>query len=99
MTLIILDMRLDLNEQYRVELKVYDVKKNPRYPEGVKVRFVLIDQIQKQPVLLLDNHAPLGFHIHSKLPHHPEVRESLSIQSYPEALMEFQKRVKDKIQS
>lgn len=63
----ILDEKIDISEKYRVELKVFEIESNSKYPEGVKARFVLIDLIEKRPVLLIDNHAPFGFHKHEGL--------------------------------
>ena len=88
-SLIIMDQILEISERFRVELKVYEVKSSKKYPDGIKVRFVLIDVIRKVPRLLLDNHSPYGFHVHEELPKHKEIRRKLEMTDYIEALDEF----------
>jgi hypothetical protein len=63
----LLDQKLDISEKFRVELKVFEVEVSKKYPEGIKARFVLIDLLKKNPVLLIDNHAPFGFHVHEDI--------------------------------
>ncbi len=61
--------------KYLANLKVYEVEKNLKFPEGIKAKFVLIDLLTKKPVLLIDNHQPFGFHVHSRLPKDKKHRE------------------------
>ena len=46
--IVLLDQRFDISERYRVELKVLAVETAGKYPEGVKVSFVLIDVLQRE---------------------------------------------------
>ena len=88
---VLVDLKRSLaNGRYRVELKVYDVgKSSKKHPEGVKVRYVLIDVHKKAPRLLIDNHAPFGFHVHTELPHDKSVRKPLKVKGHEEAMREF----------
>jgi hypothetical protein len=80
---------LDISERYRVELKVFEVKVSEKYPEGFKARFALIDTVDKAPRLLIDNHAPFGFHIHTQLPKDKNSRTLLETTDYTKALDKF----------
>lgn len=41
------------------------------------------------PVLLLDNHEPFGYHIHTKMPYDKSHRVFIDIQNYTEAIEFF----------
>jgi hypothetical protein len=92
---ILLDRILDISERYRVELKVFEVDPNEKYPEGIKARFVLVDVVKKVPRLVIDNHAPFGFHLHNGLPEEKERRITLNISDYLQALDKFRDLVKE----
>lgn len=92
---LILDQRLDLSERYRVELKIFEVDSSERFPNGIKVSFALLDLVNKVPRLLVDNHAPFGFHVHTELPKNKQVRKPLAAQDYQEALDEFWRLVEE----
>ncbi len=86
---IIWDQSFQLAENFRVELKVYEVKPTEKYPEGIKARFVLIDMERNHARLLIDNHAPFGFHIHTGLPEDKATRIVLNTKDFYEAFVEF----------
>ena len=86
---------LDISERYRVELKVYETGVSKKYPEGIKVRFTLVDVLEKVPRLLVDNHAPFGFHVHTELPKNKGSRQTLEAKDYLVALDEFWRLVKE----
>ncbi len=90
---VLIDEDLTLSERFRVELRAYKVKPSGRYPEGVKVRYVLIDVIKSKPRILVDNHSPYGFHVHTRLPADKTHRLPLATTDYLEALSEFQRYV------
>lgn len=92
---VLLDERLELSEKYRVELKVLEVEPSNKHPEGIKVSFALIDAIKGVPRLLIDNHAPFGFHVHTELPGNKDSRRNLPTKDYTEALDEFWGLVKE----
>ncbi len=92
---VLLDERLELSERYRVELKVFEVEAREKHPEGIKVRFVLIDAILGVPRLLVDNHAPFGFHVHEELPDNKDARRLLKTTDHLKALDEFWRLVKE----
>ncbi len=86
---VILDLKFDIPERYGVELKVFEVDRSFKFPEGVRARYVLIDMIDLIPRLLVDNHPPHGFHVHTQLPVNKNIREKLHVKNYLEALTEF----------
>ena len=77
-----------------IEIKAYEVPKSSKFPEGVKLKCVLIDVEQGKPRVLLDNHQPYGFHLHAKLPDDPNFRVELDILDYHEAIRVFMKEVR-----
>ena len=77
-----------------VEIKAFEVPKGKKYPEGVKLKCVLIDQEMGKPRILLDNHAPHGFHLHSRLPEEHDFREPLDVSDYEDAIKLFFKQVR-----
>ena len=86
---LIWDQSFQLTENFRVEVKVYEVEPKEKYPEGVKARFVLIDMERNLARLLVDNHAPYGFHIHTGLPEDKTTRVVLNAKDFYEAFEEF----------
>jgi len=92
---ILLDVCQDISERYRVEIKAFKVGPSDRYPEGVKARYVLVDVVLKVPRVLVDNHAPLGFHYHPGLPVDKKKCIELDTDDYLEALDFFRDRVKE----
>lgn len=92
---VILDQRFDVSDRYRVEIKVFKVAGDRKHVYGIKTSFVLIDVIEKAPRLLVDNHAPYGFHVHSELPGNKSVRTALNAENYLQALDEFWRRTKE----
>ena len=93
--IVLLSERLDVSEKFRVELTVLKVVPSARHPEGVKVSFVLIDTERGVPRLVVDNHAPFGFHVHTRLPEKRDERQILPTTDYVEALDEFWRFVKE----
>lgn len=73
------------HDKYLVELIVYGVAKNDKFPDGIKVKYILIDLEKNLPRLLVDNHEPLGFHMHTGLPENHQVRIKLDVKDYREA--------------
>jgi hypothetical protein len=65
----ILDKQLVVGRRnrYNIYLKVYEVKENEKFPQGIKAKFALINTETGTPVLLIDNHEPYGFHAHKMI--------------------------------
>ena len=74
---------------FEARIKIFEVSKSLKFPDGIKVQCVLIDMKNKIPVLLLDNHEPFGYHLHTRLPGDKDFRILLSIKSYTEAVNFF----------
>ncbi len=79
----------DIQERFRVKLKVFEVEISKKYPGGIKAKFALFDMIDRTQklILLVDNHEPFGFHVHGELPKNS--RLLLNTINYREALKEF----------
>jgi len=90
---ILMDESLTLSDRYRVDLKAYKVKPSGKHPEDVKVKYILIDVIERKPRILVDNHSPFGFHVHTRLPADKAHRLPLATTDYLEALREFRRLV------
>lgn len=91
---ILLDEDLFYTERFRVVLKVYEVEPSKKYPSGIKAGYVLVDVEKNQPRLLVDNHEPFGFHMHTELPDDNGVRVEMETEDYLEALKEFNREVR-----
>lgn len=85
-------------EKFAISVKVFEVSDDPSHPEGVKTSFVLIDLKIQKPVLLIDNHAPFGFHMHTELPDNKSARKSLKVKTYQEAYRVFMAEVEKRIE-
>jgi hypothetical protein len=86
---ILLDETFNLDARYRVILYVLEVQVEPKYPKGIKAKFLLLDLFEEVPRLLVDNHEPFGFHIHTGLPADKSKREIMGIVDYQDALRIF----------
>jgi hypothetical protein len=63
--------------------------KSLKFPEGMKVKCVLLNTQAGTARLVLDNHAPFGYHLHTELPHDKKFRLLLNLRSYQEAIKIF----------
>ena len=88
---VILDRTLVLSSdgRYKADIKVLEVPKSEKFPLGIKARFVLLDTYEETARLLVDNHEPYGFHMHTKLPKEPDHREKIETSDHEEALQIF----------
>lgn len=75
--------------RYLAQIKVIEVPKSDKFPDGIKLRCVLLDVERNVPRLLLDNHEPFGYHLHTKLPEDKNFRASIDITDYTEAIRLF----------
>ncbi len=90
---VIIDESFAINDRYRVILKALTVPRSRKFPSGVRVKFVLVDSLGGYPRLLVDNHEPFGFHMHTMLPEDSSVRLALVVSDHNEALAVFLKEV------
>jgi hypothetical protein len=75
--------------RFSYEIKAYEVPLSRRFPRGIKLKCALIDRELGKPLVLLDNHEPFGFHLHSLLPDNPDFRMPLDIRNSEEAIRIF----------
>lgn len=80
--------------KYMVILKVYEVGKSKAFPDGIKAKFILKNIEEGNARLLVDNHQPYGFHMHTRLPHDRHHRELLDTRDYKVALDIFMNEVR-----
>jgi hypothetical protein len=91
---ILIDDSFNFNNGYVAIIKVFEVKNDDKFPEGIKAKFILINKNSEEPELLIDNHEPFSWHIHNDLPHNHEKRETLKdIKNYNDALALFWREV------
>ncbi|MBP6219238.1 MAG: hypothetical protein KA436_11680 [Oligoflexales bacterium] len=87
-------------DKFAISVKVFKVPPDDaKHPEGVKTSFVLLDLELGAAALLIDNHAPFGFHMHTGLPGNKELRQELNVKTYQAVyevfMVEVHKRVED----
>lgn len=75
--------------QFEARLKVIKVPKSAKFPDGFKVNCILLDKETKTARLLLDNHAPFGYHLHTELPNNKHARLAVDVKNYSEAIQVF----------
>lgn len=89
------------NGLYEARITAYEVPNNVKFPDGIKLKCVLLDLQRNVPRLLLDNHEPFGYHMHTKLPHDKQYRIKIHARNYENAieifLKEVQRMVKNEI--
>lgn len=82
------------NERFEAHIKVYEISNDSKFKDGYKVRCALVERETGLLHVLLDNHEPFGYHLHSKLPRNKGFRLSLKITHYNEAIELFFKEVR-----
>ena len=85
-------MRL-LEGRFEACIKAYAVSNNKKFPDGVKLSCILLDLHQKAPRLLLDNHEPYGYHLHTKMPYDKAHRALIHVRGFEEAIEFFMDEV------
>ena len=89
-------------QQFKLEIYIKDHGDSEKYPEGVKAIFRLtklnMDEVGKgvsELMILIDNHAPFGFHSHDKLPEDHDFRTPLHMSDWKEAWGIFQEKCRE----
>lgn len=85
----LINEKFEINARYTVVLTALRVPKSEKFQSGLKVRYVLLDSEGEFARLLVDNHEPFGFHMHTQLPEDHSIREILPTKDYNEALQIF----------
>lgn len=85
--------------RFVAQVKVIEVSKSAKFPDGFKVRCVLIDCERKVPRLLLDNHEPFGYHLHTALPRDKNVRVTVEVSGYEDAIRLFIQEVRKVVEN
>lgn len=88
-----------LDGRYEARIVAYEVSKSKKFPDGIKLSCVLLDTEEKVPRLLLDNHEPYGYHLHTKLPHDKSYRISVDVKNYEEAIEFFMQAASEVIEN
>ena len=90
-----------LEGRFEARITAYQVPKSKKFPDGIKLSCVLLDLQEKVPRLLLDNHEPFGYHLHTKMPHDKAHRVPVDVNDFEEAIEFFMgevpKVIKDEI--
>ena len=86
---------------YLVEISIVQTDDVEKYaPDGVKGVFKIFresgDSINAfELILLIDNHKPLGFHIHNELPQNHESRKKLYVENWQDTWLIFSQKIKE----
>jgi len=89
------DTKALLGEYWIAHIKLQTVTPDRIRPDGLKLNCVLLDKRTNQAVLLLDNHAPFGYHIHPQASTDHNFREEIVVESPYEAIDIFFSRAKE----
>ncbi len=77
------------NGRFEAHIKVYEVSNRNKFPDGFKVSCALVELGTGVLRLLLDNHQPFGYHMHTKLPEDKSFRLSIYVLNHQEAIQLF----------
>ena len=87
---IVIDQVALLNsEKFEAHIRVYEFPKSQKFPEGYKVSCSLVERETGILRVLLDNHEPFGYHLHTKLPEDKSFRVGVDVKNYIEAIRLF----------
>ena len=75
--------------RFEARVRVLEVPRSLKFPDGYKVSCVLLDTKTKTVRFVLDNHEPFGYHIHTELPQNKNVRLPVDVKNYTEAIRFF----------
>jgi len=86
-------------DSFVVEVEVTQTEDFDKFaPDGIRAIFrVLKDDNngESRLVVLIDNHKPLGFHVHDKLPDLHDSREKIQANSWQEAWSIFEEKMQE----
>lgn len=89
------DTKAILGEHWVAHIKLQTVTPDKLRPDGYKLNCVLLDKRTNQAVLILDNHAPFGYHIHPQASTDHTMREEIVVDSPYEAIDVFFSKAKE----
>lgn len=75
--------------RWAATIKALQVSGNPKFPDGIKLNCVLLDIKNNHVRLILDNHAPFGYHIHPHMPEDGAYRVKITVADHTEAIEFF----------
>ena len=78
--------------RFEAHIKVYEVSNRNKFPDGYKVSCALVELSTGVLKLLLDNHEPFGYHMHTMLPEDKNFRLSIYVVNHQEAIQLFFKQ-------
>jgi hypothetical protein len=85
--------------RFETQIRVYEVIRSLKFPDGYKVRCALIEKKTGVLRVLLDNHEPFGYHLHTKLPLDKSFRVAIDVKTYNEAIAFFMKEVRKVVEN
>ncbi len=75
--------------KFEARVKVYEIPKSLKFPQGHKVSCSLVERETGILRVLLDNHEPFGYHLHTKLPEDKSFRVGVDVKNHIEAIRLF----------
>jgi hypothetical protein len=88
---VLIDTNQQIGSHFVAKIKLLSITPDKVRPDGFKLNCVLIDLRINRPVLILDNHEPFGYHLHSDPQVDHNQRETLIVDSPTEAIELFVK--------
>ena len=82
------------HDRFEARVKVYEIPKSLKYPQGHKVSCSLVERETGVLFVLLDNHEPFGYHLHTKLPEDKNFRTGVDVKNFIEAIRLFFREAK-----
>ncbi len=93
------DLKQKIGLFHVIHVKLQKVPPSEVRPDGFKLNCALIDLRVGKAVLILDNHAPFGYHIHPKALEDHTMRQEIQVSDPFEAISIFEAKVKEMIVS
>ena len=90
---VLIDRYQQVGDHHSLRVKLQKIPASKKRPDGFKLNCVLIDLRINKAVLILDNHAPFGYHIHPEPQTDHTIRDELVVDDPFEAIRMFQKKV------
>ena len=92
---VLIDAKQLVGDNYVAIIKLLKISPDRKKPDGYKLNCVLLNISLGKPVLILDNHDPFGYHLHSNPASNHDDREEIIVEDPFEAINIFFQKVKE----
>lgn len=91
----LIDTKQLVGDNHVAIIKLLKITPDEKRPDGFKLNCVLLDISRGKPTLILDNHEPYGYHLHSNPTSNHDDRVEIIVEDPFEAIDIFFQRVKE----